>query len=577
VITVNNLKDKNIQIMVKSSPDLNDSEFYLIGHTRGMIYHREKNRINGGIAMIDIPKSKIPAGIFHITLFDENQVPRCERLVFIDNDAGIFVHEKTDNEVLRSREKIKIKLELTDQFDREIRDTRFSVAVTNAAHLKKPATDENIESYLLLTSDLKGNIHHPGYYFLNDDRDTQVALDLLLLTHGWRRFTWQEIFDGSLAETPYSHETGINLNGQAYLEGTKNPLKNAYINLMSIKDEYPGYWSTVTNQDGSFELRNLEIPDTLSVVSISLNDKGKSVNVDLEMEPLKNFPAGRKDFQDFTPQVNDDVLHYLNRYEERIRIEESYQFTERIVLKEIEIRDTREIHKIYGEPDAVIEMDDQLRTFTDIYQIIQGRVPGVMVTGQGMNSSIRIRGINSISSGTDPLIVVDGLPVNNAMITADSVSGGNSSAGETSGINSILLSISPNDVERIEILKSGASAAAFGVRGANGVIAIYTRRGLEDDAGSRSRGFEGILLAGYSYNREFYSPAYDVPREEHAMPDKRTTLYWDPAVKTNNLGQAEFEFFNSDDARSLEVEVQGVTDFGDIINYTFPVGMDLVK
>jgi TonB-dependent SusC/RagA subfamily outer membrane receptor len=576
-IAVNNLREKNIQVMVKSSPDLNDREFYLVGHTRGIIYHREKGLIKAGNAMIDIPKSKIPSGIFHITLFDENHVPQCERLVFINNDGGILVDHKTGNEALKPREKVKIQLELTDQFSREIRNTRVSVAVTNAAHLKKPPAGENIQSYLLLTSDLKGYIDNPGFYFMDDERDTQVAMDMLMLTHGWRRFTWKEIFDGSLAETPYSHERGINLTGQAYVEGTQNPLKNAYINLMSKKNDFPGYWSTVTNQEGAFELKNLEIPDTLSVVSFSLDGKGKSVNINLTIDPLENFPAGKKEFQNFPPPVNDDVVHYLNRFEERSRIEESFQFSDRIVLKEIEIRDIREIQRIYGQPDAVIEMNDQLRTYNDVYQIIQGKVPGVMVTGQGMNASIRIRGITSFSSGTDPLIVVDGMPISNSSFTADSVSGGGSSASEVSNMNSILLSISPMDVERIEILKSAATAAAFGIRGANGVIAIYTRRGPENSANSRTRDYKGIQLAGYSYNREFYSPAYDVPKEEHAMPDRRTTIYWNPSVKTNNLGKADIEFFNSDDARSLEVEIQGVTDYGDIINARFPVGIDLVK
>jgi hypothetical protein len=85
------------------------------------------------------------------------------------------------------------------------------------------------------------------------------------------------------------------------------------------------------------------------------------------------------------------------------------------------------------------------------------------------------------------------------------------------------------------------------------------------------------LLPGFSYTREFYAPAYDVPNEENIMPDKRTTIFWDPAIRTNNLGQAQIEFFNSDDARKLQVEIQGVTDYGDIINAILPVGTVLIK
>ena len=584
-LTVNNLKDKSIQVMIKSSPDLNDSEFYLIGQTRGVIYHREKGVISKGNAMIDIPKAKIPDGIFQITLFDSLYNPRCERLVFINNDPGIFVDMKANPEILGARDKINLQFELSDQFDRSIRNTRFSVAVTDASHLEKQATEENIMTNLLLTSDLQGKIDHPGFYFLEDDRDTRIALDLVMLTHGWRRFSWKEIFDEELAETPFSHEMGINLSGKAIIKGTNNPLKNAYFNLMSIRQNFPGYWSTTTDQEGTFNLKDLTIPDTLQVVIISVDAKGKSMNIELEMDSIMPAQATRSEFQQYPPAEDESIMNYLNRYNERNKIEDAYHYSDRLVMKEIEVRGKREYYErtIYGEPDAVIKIDDQLRTFTDIFQIIQGRIPGVTVTGQGVNATIRIRGVSSFIGNTDPLIVVDGLPISNLGSSTQSRSPSDStsvSAGaggaDFNTANSILLSISPVDVDRIEVLK-GASASAYGSRGGNGVILIYTRRGGEAPEPRPNEGYKDILLPGFSYNREFYVPAYDVPNEENIMPDKRTTIFWDPAIRTNNLGQAHIEFFNSDDARKLQVEIQGVTDYGDIINAILPVGTVLIK
>jgi TonB-dependent SusC/RagA subfamily outer membrane receptor len=569
--------------MVRSSADLNNTEFYIIGQTRGVMYHREKGKIERGSALINIPKAKLPDGIFHITLFDVFHKPHCERLVFIDNDNEIIVNMETESEVLRSRGKIKLDFELTDQFDRSIRNTRFSVAVTDAGHLVKQPLSENIMTNLLLSSDLRGRITDPGYYFMKDDRDTKIALDLVMLTHGWSRFTWKEIFDHSIAETTFSHEYGLSLTGVAYREGTKNELKNAYINFMSLNDEFPGYWSTTTGIEGTFSIINAQIPDTIQVVTVSLNDRGNPVNIDINIDPITPYMAKEEIYQQYQPPVDEQVLKYLNRFEERKKIEEAYDFSDRIVLKEIEIRGDRYDNKIYGEPDNVIIVDDRLRTFPDIFQIIQGRVPGVVVTGQGMNTQIRIRGVSSFTGNNDPLIVLDGIPVSNlgsssgSFSAADSLSGGADGLGpDLSNVNSLMLSISPMNVDRIEILK-GPSAAAFGVRGANGVILIYTRRGFDREVDSRSTGYEGIRLPGFSYVKEFYSPSYDVPKEEHIIPDKRTTLYWNPSVTTDNLGKAAIEFFNSDEARSLQVEIQGVTDYGDLINANLIVGRDLIK
>ncbi len=584
VLSVNNLKNRNIQVMVQASPDLNESEFFLIGQTRGILYHREKSRIRNGSAVINIPKSKLPDGIFHITLFDQAHQPRCERLVFINNEQNVLTSLETENEILRARDKVKLSFELTDHFDRGVMNTRFSVAVTDADHLMKQPADGNIKTNLLLTSDLKGRINDPGFYFIGDDRNTQIALDLVMLTHGWRRFTWKEIFNGKFSETPHSHEYGITLTGKAFQKGTRRPLKYSYINFMSINPQFHGYWSTLTDQEGSFKLQNINIPDTLSVIPISLDDKGKPRSVDIQFDPLKTYEAEQKASQQVAPPINQEVLKYLNRHNERAEILEAYNFSDQIILEEVEIVGDRYRNNIYGEPDDVIEITDELRFYQDIFQIIQGRVAGVQVTGQGLNTSIRIRGVGSVSLTNEPLFVIDGMPISSMNPPSSPMPGDTaSSAGAGPGgsdnydVNSLLLSLNPQDIDRIEILKSGASAAAYGIRGANGVILIYTRMGSDsyDDRDNRER--QNIQLPGMSYIKEFYVPAYDVPSEENIMPDKRTTIYWDPDVRTNNLGRADISFFNSDEARTLQVEIQGVSDFGEIIYSTYLVGRDINK
>lgn len=89
--------------------------------------------------------------------------------------------------------------------------------------------------------------------------------------------------------------------------------------------------------------------------------------------------------------------------------------------------------------------------YSDIYEYLRGRVAGVEVNG----TTIRIRGERSILGSNDPLILVDGLPT-------DDIS-----------------NISPDDVERIDVLKDASSTAIYGSRGANGVILITTRRTID--------------------------------------------------------------------------------------------------
>ncbi len=111
-----------------------------------------------------------------------------------------------------------------------------------------------------------------------------------------------------------------------------------------------------------------------------------------------------------------------------------------------------------GAPDENVVTADEIENApaSSIQELLQGRVAGVTVIEQGGGIAVRIRGVNSILGSNEPLYVIDGIPV-------------------TPGPNGYL-SINPYDVKSIEVLK-GTNAAIYGVRGANGVIVVTTKRG----------------------------------------------------------------------------------------------------
>ena len=99
--------------------------------------------------------------------------------------------------------------------------------------------------------------------------------------------------------------------------------------------------------------------------------------------------------------------------------------------------------------------------------LIGGRIAGVNVVGggaPGAKADIRIRGGSSLSASNDPLIILDGLPLSNAV---------------PSGATSILSTIDPNDIESFTVLKDASAAAIYGSRAANGVIVITTKKGTK--------------------------------------------------------------------------------------------------
>jgi TonB-dependent starch-binding outer membrane protein SusC len=124
-----------------------------------------------------------------------------------------------------------------------------------------------------------------------------------------------------------------------------------------------------------------------------------------------------------------------------------------------------------GSAVAVSSKDFQKGQFTTPEQLIAGKVAGVQITpnggAPGAGSTIRIRGGSSLSASNDPLIIVDGIPLDN---------------GGVSGTANILNTINPNDIESFTIMKDASATAIYGSRASNGVIIITTKKGAKGKA-----------------------------------------------------------------------------------------------
>lgn len=110
---------------------------------------------------------------------------------------------------------------------------------------------------------------------------------------------------------------------------------------------------------------------------------------------------------------------------------------------------------------------------SNLVNALQGKVAGVTITssggGPGQGASILIRGVNSLTLGTQPLFVIDGVPIDNSSYSQGAGGGLPASMGNRAS------DINPNDIESVNILRGGAATALYGLRGANGVVVINTK------------------------------------------------------------------------------------------------------
>jgi TonB-dependent SusC/RagA subfamily outer membrane receptor len=509
VLNVLENRDKKLRLSIRST--LPNPMVTVACHMRGKVIYRGQVQLANGDRTLDIPLNDAPSGILHVTLFDDKREPRCERLVFIRSEDQLRIAVLKHKSEFNPREKVDITLMVMDQQDNPV-EGNFSLAVSDRDLVNNAADFQSgIITNLLLSSDLAGRVEKPEYYFDENNQDADEALDYLLMTQGWRRFVWNDVLNENRLEIQHPIQKNLSVHGKITKELFDRPLKDLPVTL-TVLSEFNDVFVTRTNNRGRYFFDLPDYEDTIQVEITARRKNGKK-NLVIYIDD-NNLPETELIYSSYS---RDMIVRGTNRFKPPPE----------------EVIDTMQevTEGIYHSADFVLEVTDEMRTYGSVLEMIQGRIPGVMVTG----NSVLIRGPSTFLGSNEPLYLIDNIPVDVSAVQ----------------------SMSPMDVERIEVLK-GPSAAIYGVRGANGVIAIFTRRGRY-----MIKGILKFEMLGYHKPREFYSPKYGTQFDD-LVEDYRTTLYWDPDIRTDTTGFAQISFYCSDISSTFHLTVEGISTEGKI-------------
>jgi hypothetical protein len=281
VLTVNNRRADSISVKINAAGNTFTTKqhtgYYLVGQSAGMVYYTTSFKLDNPAYIVNIDKQRFPSGIVQFTLFAQNAEPLNERIAFIRVSDTLKLNITTPDKKFATRQKMQLNLDATDDSDLKTQGS-FSVSVINETRVGSNENAENtILSNLLLTSDLKGNIEMPNYYFNKVTDQTESDLDLLMLTQGYRHFDWKQILADKPAPLAYEPEKGLELNGTLKTPGGKI-IPNGKVNLYANKEGV--FKDTVTDVSGNFKFRNFELSDTAKVVvQARKQNDGKNVTI----------------------------------------------------------------------------------------------------------------------------------------------------------------------------------------------------------------------------------------------------------------------------------------------------------
>lgn len=191
---------KQLNLVISQSVGLANGPIYLMGQMRGMICCIAKGMLKDSLR-VSIPLDNfLYQGIVEFTLFDSSMRPFAERLVYVHPNKKLNIALTPDKDNYAIREKGTIKIKVTDAEGNPVR-ANLGISVFDRVY-DNPVDPVNILSYCYLSSQIRGKIYNPTYYFDERNDGRKEGLDLLLLTQGWRRYVW-DTKDGSYQGWPF--------------------------------------------------------------------------------------------------------------------------------------------------------------------------------------------------------------------------------------------------------------------------------------------------------------------------------------------------------------------------------------
>ena len=554
-LKVNNLGKESLYIDITRTADVDLEGCFIIGHLRGLVF-LQQDGINNENTRLKIDKASLPDGVAQLTLFSRNGSPVAERAVFINHDKNAVNAEiEVPYQYFNPRQKADLNINVKTAGGEAVNGD-LSISIVDANLVSNLEKGCNIKSYFLLNSEFTRGLKDPNFYFKDNSNKTRFLLDLLMMTRGWTRIAWEDVVGGQEPDISYLPEIGFTVSGALFYRG--NPTQG----LVEVSIIDAGFMGDVvqTQPDGTFTITLPELREGSNIfLKASVPNpadptlKPSSDHVRIIINGSGNKRVRSMNKLPFNYLREKEAENLVERNKKVQTVDSIYSATWAIELEEVSISATdlsrdKELRKEYAigyrHYDNRIMMDSIMknRYVRNIFELVRDQVPGVQIVGTpDVDQRFRMRGgSNTFVGSLDAKVLLDGNEVSYATLNALPVS----------------------QIAFIDVLRGLSSTTIFG--GANGVIAVYTKRAgyaTADDIYNQPDYVANIKYEGYSSNREFYSPNYSVPFPGMEKPDLRTTLYWNPRVNIVD-GQGKVEFHTSDIASKYLIEVQGLTTSG---------------
>lgn len=549
VMTVTN-DATGVLVRVRASESLKATSVTLVAQSHGKELARSNHVFKDAQIVIRGLKKDFPSGISQMSLYSSEGVPLAERIVFVDHSDELMVRVDSLRDEYAARAKVTPKFVVTNREGTPV-IAHLSMSVVDDSKVSYDEREETtILSNLLLTSELKGFVEKPNYYFTDHDEDKKRQLDILMMTQGWRRFALK---DNQIKIT--DPEESLMISGKV-LTPFKSPVPGAQVNLM-IQSANKSMQQTTTNEYGEFVFKDLDFENTARLTLSAKNGKGNSnVNIVLDTILSPSVKPARYDYEILQrldsvliSNLDKENIDYLKRYQ---NLNKTQNLSE-VVITATKVKKVPNSANLNGRDAMYTFLENDLLNYNRLSDVVRAKVPAIETRRSATGETVAIMTRKMAASVSGPMLMqvyLDGVPMGNDL-----------------DIYNL------NDLEAVEVLNRDIDFAAYGTLGAGGVILLTSH--TKGPKSSPPMGTIIVNSSGYVANREFYFPKYDDPKVSREIRDVRSTIYWNPDIFVTNGINAGMSFFTAETPGIYRFTIEGIDELGRIVRKVFTKRVNL--
>lgn len=558
ILSVNKQGDK-VLLKAFSNYTKNDSILLRISF-RGVDIYEKKAPLNQGTYQSLISTTDIPEGIVAFTLLDNSKKPIAERLYFNEKpESRMKISLSSDKNKYTKRELTNLNIQTTNDNDEPIK-ANASVLVINKKELGEMQNlRQNILSYFLIDSELKGNIENPGFYFKKNTSSFN-DLESLMLTQGWTKYNYSK---------PYSNldinpEKSLTISGRVNnLFSEKNGKKDVVLTMITA-GKNKSIYNQITDSLGKFKFNlNDEYGKEIELLFQTSKNSGQKINNAVVLDQKKS-PSISFEYDKAIEQIDSIVQPFIKKSIKQKEIDDKFKMESGgILLNEVNITakmspNKQKVTERYGIPQTIISGKEirakEKKWSYGLYSILLFYFIDKITIERTPEQYLQ-----AIVNNMPTLVVIDGIPVQyvdyehipyirpNEVTSFEIIE-------NASGFGQLYCEVHP------EIIGCIPSPPSWG-----NIIAIYTHAGIGLAGTKKPKGLTQTSIPVFSSPREFYAPKYEnINPDDWQHADIRTLIHWQPILNTDNLGKATTSFYNTDNKGEMTVIVEAISNEGEI-------------